>query len=96
VARPVRAGRASTAKKDVNMTTITVYVELLDEGVQVWQPTEAEVLGEGRYRLIARSDYDEGLETWAFVQGTVVRCEDLDLGDGLVPVAVEVDEGPSA
>lgn len=53
------------------MTTTTVYVELLDEGVQVWRPTEAEVLGEGRYRLIAGNDYDEGSETWAFVPGTV-------------------------
>lgn len=78
------------------MTTTTVYVELLDEGVQVWRPTEAEVLGEGRYRLIAGNDYDEGSETWAFVPGTVVRCEELDLGDGLVPVAMDVYEGSSA
>lgn len=27
------------------MTTATVFVELLDEGVPVWRPTETEVLG---------------------------------------------------
>lgn len=71
------------------MTTETVYVELLDEGVTVWRPAEAEVLGHDRYRITAPADYNSVLETWAFAPGSVVRCEQLDLGDGPVPVAVE-------
>ena len=71
------------------MTTTIVYVELLDEGVRVWRPAEAEELGGGRYRLIATPDYDDSTESWKFVPGTVVRCEQVDLGSGPVPVAVE-------
>ena len=45
------------------MTTTIVYVELLDEGVRVWRPAEAEELGGGRYRLIATPDYDDSTES---------------------------------
>ena len=71
------------------MTTETVYVELLDEGVAVWRPVEAEPLGDGLYRLLAPQDYDPEVEVWAFVPGTVVRCAELILSEGPEIVAVE-------
>jgi hypothetical protein len=71
------------------VTRTTVYVELLGEGVRVWRPAEAEELASGRYRLIATHDYDDSTETWKFVPGTIVRCEQIDIGLGPVPVAVE-------
>jgi hypothetical protein len=70
------------------MATETIYVELLEEGVDVWRPVEAQVLGDGRYRLLAPPDYDSETETWAFLPGTVVRCEARRLSDGIVFVAV--------
>ena len=71
------------------MTTTTVYVELLGEGITVWRPVEAEVLPGDRYRLRAGPDYDAAVETWAYGPGTVVRCRQQDLGSGPVPVVVE-------
>jgi hypothetical protein len=78
------------------VTTATVYVELAGEGVRVWRPVEAEGLGDGRYRLVVRDDYDQRVETRAFAPGSVVRCKQLDLGDGLVPEAIKADEAASA
>jgi hypothetical protein len=57
------------------VSTATVYVELLDEGVPVWRPVQAEELGDGRYRLLPTDDYDPEIETWAFLPGSIVRCE---------------------
>jgi hypothetical protein len=64
-------------------TTVTVYVELLDEGVDVWRPVEAEREDDGVVRL--HSDAPEG-ETWAFPPGSRVQCERRDIG--LVAVAL--------
>jgi histidinol phosphatase-like enzyme len=46
---------------------------LLDEGIDVWRPVEAEKLASDRY-LIVDQDYDRDLEWWEFEPGTVVRC----------------------
>lgn len=69
--------------------TRTIYVELLDEGVDVWRPVEAEPLGGRRYRLIAPDDYDPEAETWAFLPGAIVRCSERILSEGRVTVAIE-------
>ena len=49
-----------------------IYVELLDEGVDVWRPVEAEHLGADRYRII---DGPPSGERWAFARNEVVRCK---------------------
>jgi hypothetical protein len=54
------------------VATETVYVELLDEGVDVWRPVQAQVEGDGVYRLPDSAPADE---TWAFPAGSRVRCE---------------------
>ena len=66
----------------------TVYVKLLDEGVDVWRPVEAVQLPDGRYRLERTLDYDPELETWKFLPGSPVRCELRQLSDGPAFVAV--------
>jgi hypothetical protein len=66
----------------------TVYVELLEEGVPTWRPTAAESLGKGRYRLLPTDIYDPEDETWQFLPGTVVACEERRLSDGVYLVAV--------
>jgi hypothetical protein len=70
------------------MATETVYVALLEEGVDVWRPVDAEPLGDGRFRLIAPPDYDAETETWAFLPGTVVWCFERLLSEGPALVAV--------
>jgi hypothetical protein len=68
------------------MATQTVYVELLDEGVDVWRPVEADGGNGGTYRLPVTK---AGEERWRFPPGSLVRCEWRNLSDGRVLVAVD-------
>lgn len=52
---------------------IEIHVRLLDEGAEVFRPTDAVDLGEGRFEIQATDDYDPELERWEFVPGSVVR-----------------------
>ena len=63
-----------------------MYVQLLDEGVDVWRPVDAEHLGGDRYRLIGAIPENE---VWPFAVGDVVKCEVRRLTDGRVTVAYE-------
>jgi hypothetical protein len=67
----------------------TVYVYLLDEGVDVWRPVQARGLGDDRYQLVSvNSDPDD--EHWEFNTGDVVRCEIRQLSGGHALVAFEL------
>ena len=61
------------------MSTITVYVRLLDEGTDVFRPTKAERINEGMYRLLPTADYDAEDEHWEFLPGEVVTCQATNL-----------------
>lgn len=63
----------------------TIYVELVDEGVDVWRPVEARPQGRN-FRLPTTAP--DG-EAWRYPPGSVVRCTVRDLGSGPVLVAVE-------
>lgn len=65
------------------MQTKTIYVELLDEGVEVWAPVEATAEGTDVYRLPAASPADQ---RWALPPGALVRCETR--GNRVVAVAI--------
>jgi hypothetical protein len=53
----------------------TIYVQLLDEGVDVVRPIEAEILAGGLYRLLPPEEgYDPEVEVWEFPPGSVVEC----------------------
>ena len=56
-----------------------VYVELLDEGVDVWRPVDATHVGGGSYRLNSPVPEDEH---WAFQPGEVVECRWRGLSEG--------------
>jgi hypothetical protein len=62
------------------LTIETIYIELLDEGVNVWRPVEAERREDGLYRIV--SGPPDETETWKFPQGTVVRCEERTFSGG--------------
>ena len=57
----------------------TEYVALLDEGVDVWRPAQAESLDDGRYRLVGPVP---DTETWQFAPDSIVRCEFRTFEDG--------------
>lgn len=67
----------------------TVFVRLLDEGLNVWRPVPAEPLGGDRFRLLMFDDFDGGTETWEFPRHSVVRCKQQLLGGVRWLVAAE-------
>jgi hypothetical protein len=52
----------------------TIFVELLEEGTQVWRPVMAVRLQESVYQ-IPRDAIIPADEVWAFAPGDVVVCE---------------------
>jgi hypothetical protein len=66
------------------VSTETVYVELLDEGVDVWRPVEAEREDDYVMRL---PDHSPEGEQWAFPPGSRVRCEQRSIGNVAVELA---------
>jgi hypothetical protein len=63
-----------------------IFVALLDEGVDVWRPVEAQHLHDNIYR-IEDQPYDRDVETWQFEPGTEVVCEMVDASDGPILAA---------
>jgi len=62
-----------------------IYVELLDEGADVWRPVVATIERSGVYRLPLEQPAEE---KWAFPPGSRVRCEARVLEDAQQLVAV--------
>jgi len=57
----------------------TIYVALLNEGVDAWRPVEATALGDDIYRIEGTVPSEED---WQFLPGTRVRCELKAFGSG--------------
>lgn len=70
--------------------TEEVFVALLDEGIPVWRPTQAEKLADGAYKLLPTQDYDPDDEKWEFEPGAIVICEPKKLSQGNVLAAVRL------
>lgn len=64
-----------------------VYVQLLDEGVDVWRPVAAEHVRANMYRIIGQPPNET--EHWEFGPGDVVLCRMQALSEGPVLVAYE-------
>jgi hypothetical protein len=65
---------------------VTVYVLLLDEGTEVFRPTEADPCGTGLYRFRITPDYDPDDESWEFPPGTLEKVEERRGGNFLLAV----------
>ena len=68
--------------------TTTVYVSLLDEGVDVWRPVSAEHIRDDVYRIVGESPDPED-EQWQFLPGQHVRCRLQQLSEAECLVAYE-------
>ena len=62
--------------------SITVYIELLEEGSSAWRPTQARAIGNSLYTLLPTPDYDPEDESWAFLPGDTVRLKEKTFSDG--------------
>jgi hypothetical protein len=72
----------------------TIYVALLDEGIDVWRPVEARRLAADTY-LIVDQDYDRRTERWEFEPGTAVRCRKESRDGRQILVATEATRQPA-
>jgi len=71
------------------MTNVTeIYVALLDEGVEVWRPVQAERLSGNTYRILSQP-YDRTIEAWQFEPDDVVVCEMVESSDGRILAATK-------
>ncbi len=71
------------------MTNIAeIYVALLDEGVDVWKPIQAERLSDNMYRIVGQP-YDRTIEKWQFEPGDMVVCEMIESSDGRILAATK-------
>jgi hypothetical protein len=70
----------------VRQDVVTIYIELLDEGTQVWRPVQSAHEFGSIYRLPHTLPHDMSGEVWAFPPGSLVHCEmrDFTNGPGLV------------
>jgi NAD(P)H-flavin reductase len=66
----------------------TVFVSLLDEGVDVWRPVSAQHIRDDVYRIVGQPP-DPGDEKWEFLPGQHVRCRLQQLSEGQFLVAYE-------
>jgi hypothetical protein len=72
---------------------VTIFVALLDEGVDVWNPVQARPLSRELFRIVG-VEADVSDESWQFPAGAIVRCEQRRLGDGTIGMtAVEQIQG---
>lgn len=66
------------------MTSVAqIYMALLDEGVDVWRPVQAERLSGNTYRILGQP-YDRSVESWQFEPGDVVLCEMVESSEGRI------------
>lgn len=65
-----------------------VYVNLLNEGIDVVRPVFAEHIADDIYWLADDEEYDPDIEEWEFPPGSVVRCVDEIRSDRYIKVAV--------
>jgi hypothetical protein len=75
---------------DVSASPAQIYVRLLDEGVEVWRPTEARQESDGAFTILGPSPAPPS-ENWEFSVGTRVRCQPHEFSggvEGLVAVAL--------
>jgi len=61
---------------------VEVFVNLLDDGVHVWRPVQAERLHGDVYRIMDQP-YDREIETWQFASGGAVVCGATHHHEGL-------------
>jgi hypothetical protein len=58
---------------------IEIFVQLLEEGTEVWKPVKAEKLNDGLYTITSINNFNE---IWEFNSGQTVKCITKTFADG--------------
>ena len=59
----------------------SIYVALIDEGIDTWRPVKARHEGDDRYLIVGKNEDPED-EHWEFQTGDVVRCKEFVFSGG--------------
>lgn len=76
------------------MKTERIYVQLLDEGTEVFRPVDAEKVKENVYKISEFQEYNPVTEVWEFLPGQTVEVEErkntVEKNDRTLKVAVKL------
>lgn len=67
-------------KKSSNKKIKTIFVKLLNEGIDVWKPVEVEEIN-GHYKILSKN-IDPDNEIWEFNQGDIVKVKSHKFSNG--------------
>jgi hypothetical protein len=70
-----------------------IYITLLDEGVSVWRPVQAEKVGNDTYLIPPHYDPAKNAEHWEFPPGSTVICRPRQSGNRTILAAVSLATG---
>ncbi|HEY4196658.1 MAG TPA: hypothetical protein VGM63_14040 [Mucilaginibacter sp.] len=68
----------------------TIYIKLLDEGVDVYRPVPAVEIEDNTFEIMGHDIYDPENEVWEFSPGTFVAVEKHNLNKEMALVAVKL------
>jgi hypothetical protein len=63
-----------SAETGSSTSTIEIYIPLLNEGTDVWRPTQGLLLGADAIQVLPTPNYNPADEEWQFPPGTKVKC----------------------
>ena len=73
--------------------SVTIYVELLEEGTPTLREVQAITQGKNIYQLLPDDDYNPEDEIWEFLPYSFVRCEKVkNLGNEILLAVEQVEE----
>jgi hypothetical protein len=52
---------------------ILIYVQLLDEGIEVYRPVKAIKIDKNIFKIMEQNTHDD--ESWEFNEGDIVNCK---------------------
>jgi hypothetical protein len=67
---------------------VQIFMPLLQEGVDVWRPVQAEHLRDNVYRILGKPPESQD-ESWTFSPGEEVVCEIIDSSEGRILAATK-------
>jgi hypothetical protein len=71
------------------MACETIYVKLLDEGVDVWRPVKARKIKDNIFEILEIPEYVDFDEKWEFPPNTIVVCNYQIKSEGLINIAIK-------
>lgn len=72
--------------------SITIYIKLLDEGVDVYRPVDAICLSDGCYQLKGFDIFDPEDEHWEYLPGNVVKATTKEFNGKSILIAISLCE----